>query len=130
VLNSPHIFYGSTGKLSLGLLILDVSVSHTDTLLSVRLLSKSGRLLAEKGTRQRIQYSQETHIFGPWRDSNLQSHYSVGHRPTPYTTRPLKSAIHNLPQVPPAAALIALMKYKEYFILTTSAGLLVTRVIM
>jgi hypothetical protein len=128
VLNSPQIFHGSIDQLSLGLLILEVSVSHTDTLLSVRILSKSDRTLAEAGTRQPIQYSQETHIFGPWRDSNLQSQKAIGHRPTPYTTRPLESAIHNLPQVLPAGVLIALMKYKEYVILT-SAGLLVTRVV-
>jgi hypothetical protein len=59
--------------LSVLLLSLDVSVSYTDTLLSVLLLSKSGRPLAETGTRQRIQYSQETHIFGSWRDTNLES---------------------------------------------------------
>ena len=111
VLNNPQICHSSTGLLGLGLLILEVSVSHAEPLLSVRLLSKSDRPLVQPGTRQRIQYSQETQIFGPWRDSNLQSQQAIGHRPTPYIARTLESAIHNLQQLIPAAASATLMIY-------------------
>jgi hypothetical protein len=114
--------------LSVLLLSLDVSVSHTDTLFSVLLLSKSGRPLAETVTRQRIQDSQETHIYDPWRDSNLQWQQAIGHRPTAYIARTLELAVHNLPQLIPAAALTALMKYKVYVIHSSSfSDLVVTR---
>ena len=65
MLNNPQICNGSIGLVTLGLLILEFSVLHTDILHSVRLLLKSDRPLAEIGTRQRIQHSQDTHMFGP-----------------------------------------------------------------
>jgi len=50
-------YHGSTALVGLGLLIVEVSRSHSDTPHSVRLLRPSDRPVTESSSWQHIQYS-------------------------------------------------------------------------
>jgi len=64
-----------------GLLIVEISRSHSVTPQSIGLLWTSDQLVAE--TSDNIQHSQETNIHAPLPDSNLQFPQAIGRRPTP-----------------------------------------------
>jgi hypothetical protein len=74
-----------------GLLILEVSRSHSDTPQSVGLLWTSDQLVAQPSTWQHTAPTTDRHPCPRW-DSNAQSQQASGCRPTPYTARPLGPA--------------------------------------
>jgi hypothetical protein len=76
----------------LGLLIIEVSRSHSDTPQSVGLLWTSDQPDAETSTLQHTTLTTDRHPC-PLRDSNPQSQQASGCRPKPQTARPLGSAL-------------------------------------
>jgi hypothetical protein len=74
-----------------GLLVFEASRSHSkDTPhSSERVIGPTQRPLHDN-----TQHSQQTDIHAPRRDSNPQSQQAGGRTPTPYTVRPLRSAIN------------------------------------
>jgi len=110
------MFYWSTSLVDRDLLILQLSVSYTDT-------TFGANPLEEWSAPRRDRY-QTTHttltrdsLLCCRRDSNPKSKQAIGHRHTPYTACSLGSAIHNLPQLIPTTTLIAL-KSVVYIFLT------------
>jgi hypothetical protein len=83
-----------------GLLIIEASPSHSDTLHSVALLWTSDQSDAETSTWQHTTLTRDRHPCSR-RDSYPQSQKASGRRPTPYTARPLGSASYllNIPLV-------------------------------
>jgi len=85
------LLYGWTALVGLDLLVAEVSRSHLDSPLSVRLLRTSDRSVAETSTRQHT-----PKIYScPLCDSNPQSQKQSGRSPTLQTARPLvKGKVH------------------------------------
>jgi len=75
-----------------GLLIIEDSRPHSDTQHSLGLLWTSDQPDAETSTWQHTTLTTDGHPC-PRRDSNPQSQQASCRRPTPYTARPLGSAI-------------------------------------
>jgi len=71
-LDSPHV--------GLGLLIVEISRSHSDTPKSVGLLWTSDQPVAETSTWQHSTLTRDRHPW-PGRDSNPQSQQASGRRP-------------------------------------------------
>jgi len=71
-----------TAPVSLGLLTVKLSGSHSDTPHSVELLWSSERPVAETSTWQHTTITRNSHPC-PRRDSNQQSQQASGRRPTP-----------------------------------------------
>jgi len=78
--------------LSLGIRIVEVSRSHSDTPHSIELLWMSAQPLAETSTWQHTTFTKDKDPC-PRRDSNPQSQQANGRRHTPQTARPLRSAV-------------------------------------
>jgi hypothetical protein len=89
-------FHGSTALMSLGLLTVEVSRSHSDTPHSVGLFWTSDRPVAETSTWQHTTLTRDRHPCRRW-DSNPQSQQPRGRRPTSYSARPPASAHKNPP---------------------------------
>ena len=87
----PSIFpTAKQSPMGQGLLIIEASHSHLDTLHSVGLLWTSDQPVAETST---CQHTTLTTDGPPWprRISNFQSQQASNSRPTPCTPRPLRS---------------------------------------
>jgi len=76
------LFLARQPPLGQGLLIHEVSRSHSDAPHSVGLLWTSDRLVAETSTRQHTTLTTGKHLC-PWWDSKSQSQQASGRRPTP-----------------------------------------------
>ena len=81
------IFMARQPMVGLRLLIVEVSISHTDTPHSVRLFRMSDRPVAETSTWQHTALTRGGYPC-PQRESNSQSQQASGRRPTPWTARP------------------------------------------
>jgi hypothetical protein len=79
--------HGSTVLVGLGLLIVEVSISHSDTSHSVGLLSTSDQPISETTTWQHTTNSTDRHPCTR-RDLNSQFQRADGARPTLQTARP------------------------------------------
>jgi hypothetical protein len=88
-------FHGSTALAGLGLLLIEVSRSHSDTPHPVGLLWTSDRPIAKTSTWLHPALTRDRHPF-PGLDSNPRSQQASGRRPTPETARPLGSAAASL----------------------------------
>ena len=77
-----------------GLLIHDVSRSHSDAPQSVGVLWTSDQPVTETCTWQHTTLTTDIHA-PPW-DSNPQSQQASSRRPTPQSTRPLGSALKEI----------------------------------
>jgi hypothetical protein len=75
-------FHVSTALVGLGLFILEVSRSHSDTPRSVGLLWASDQPDAETSNLQHTTLTTDRYPC-PWRDSNPQPLQASGRRPTP-----------------------------------------------
>jgi len=90
------IFYhGATAPVGQGLLIIEDSRSYSDTPHLVGLLWTSDQPDAETSTWQHTTLTRDKHPC-PRRVWNPQSQQAWGRKPTPYTVRPLRSALVNL----------------------------------
>ena len=74
------------------LLIIEASRLHSDTPHLVGLLWTSDQPDADTSTSQHTKLTTDRHPC-PWRDSNPQAQQASDCRPTPWTARPLGSAI-------------------------------------
>ena len=90
--NLIFIFRGSTAPVRLGLLVVEVSRSHSDTPRLVRFLRTSDQPGAENSAWQHATVLRDRHPCHR-RDSNPQSEQANGCIPTPKTTRLLGSAL-------------------------------------
>jgi len=94
-MNSQFFFYHDTTDLEgQGLLIVEDSWSHSGTPHPVGFLWTSDQPDAETSTWLHTTLTRDRHPC-PRRDSNSQSQEASGRRPTPWTARPLGSAIHH-----------------------------------
>ena len=120
------MFHWSTALVDLGLLILELSVSYTDTTFDANPLEEWS---APRKDRYQTTHTTLTRNSLPCcrRDSNPKSKQAIGHRPTPYTACSLGSAIHKLPKLIPTTTLIALMKSVVYIFLTTFVDVVLLR---
>jgi len=75
-------FHGSTALVVLGLLIVEISMLHTDTLYSVVLLWMRDRPVTESSTWQHSKISRDRYPSPP-RNSNSQAQQSNGHYDRP-----------------------------------------------
>jgi hypothetical protein len=75
-------FSGSTALVGLGLLMVEVSRTHSDTPHSVGLLCTRDWPVAETSTWQNTTLTRDKHPC-PWRNSNPQSQQASDRRPTP-----------------------------------------------
>ena len=76
-----HFYHGATAPVGQGLLIQEVSKSHSDTQHSVGLLWTSDQSVAETSTCQHTTLTTNKHQY-PRRHSNLYSQQANGSRPT------------------------------------------------
>ena len=87
------LFLAQRSPVGQGLLIHEVSRSHTTTHHSRQ--DSSGRVISssQRPLPDNTQHSQQTNIHAPRWDSNPRSQQASGRRPTPQAARPLGSAI-------------------------------------
>jgi len=78
-----------------GLLTIEGSRSHSDTVHSIALFRTSDQLVAETSTWQHTTLTRDR-LPWPRRDSNPPSQQARSHSPTTQTARPLGSAVKNL----------------------------------
>jgi hypothetical protein len=84
-------FVAQQPQVGQGLLVIETSLSHSDTPHLVGLLWASEKTIAENSTWQHANFTRDRHP-SPQRDSNPPSQQASGCRPTLQTARPLGSA--------------------------------------